>query len=88
MLRVLGGADATLWLVQHQVTRGAARLEQLVVQLDTAEFTYLGQRVADHHALHPHTALRQHQANLLAVVAGQVGEETVEAHWNRSVGSG
>ncbi|SPO57208.1 protein of unknown function [Pseudomonas sp. JV551A1] len=88
VLRVLSGADAACGLVQHQVARRAACLQQLVVQLHAAEFAHFGQWVADNLAIHPHTALREHEPDLLTVVAGQVGEETVEAHDRRSVGSG
>jgi hypothetical protein len=41
VLRVAGGADAAHGLVQHQVARRAAGLQQLLVQLDAAELTYL-----------------------------------------------
>ena len=55
VLRIAGGADAAHGLVQHQVARRAAGLQQLLVHLDTAELATLVQRVGGDQAIHAHT---------------------------------
>ncbi|MNN10722.1 hypothetical protein D3C81_1236530 [compost metagenome] len=80
MLGVLRGADASGRFVEHQVACWAPCLQQLLIHFDAAELTYFRQRVGRHFAIDPHAALHQQQANMLTVVAGQVGKKTVEAH--------
>ncbi|MNH31110.1 hypothetical protein D3C79_914450 [compost metagenome] len=88
MLRVERGTDVPGWLVEHQVARWPPGLQQLLIHFDAAELTHRGQRVGRDDAIDPHTALHQQQANLLAVVTGQVGKETVKAHGEQGRRSG
>ncbi|MNQ77506.1 hypothetical protein D3C85_923760 [compost metagenome] len=80
MLWVDRGTDAAHGLVQHEVARRAALLQDYTVALDTAELAHLDVRVTDDLAVDPHTPFHQQQAHLLAVETGQVAEETVDTH--------
>ncbi|MNN08999.1 hypothetical protein D3C81_1218680 [compost metagenome] len=80
VLGIRGGAHATRWLVQHEIARRLAGLQQFAVQLHPAEFAHLVAGVTDFIAIYPHTAFRQGTAGVLAVEVRQIGEETVEAH--------
>ncbi|MNG09437.1 hypothetical protein D3C84_928560 [compost metagenome] len=59
VLRVLGGANAALGFVQHQITRCASVLKHLIIDLDAAEFAHFQARVTDAIAVHTHPSLGQ-----------------------------
>src|SRR5690606_30917064 len=75
-----GGADHPGRLVQQEIARRAARLEQPIVQFDAMELTDLAAAVGFHLAVHPHAPAEQQQAYILAAVSRQIAEEAVEAH--------
>ncbi|GGU66619.1 hypothetical protein GCM10009504_24400 [Pseudomonas laurentiana] len=77
------GADATRGLVQHEVAQWSAGLHKLIIDFDSAELAHIMPRFGDRDAIDTYAALCQQQANVLTVVAGQVTEETVEAHGAR-----
>lgn len=88
VLRVAGGADAAGRFVQHEVAGRFTDLQHFVVDFHAAELKHLGVRIADDSSVDPDALFHQQQAYLLAVEAGQVAEETVNAHGQGSVGKG
>lgn len=88
VLRIGGGADASRWFVQHEVTSGLAHLQHFVVEHDVAEFTNVVQRVLDRQPIDLQPAGEQREAHVLATEAGEVAEEAVEAHWQIGVQRG
>jgi hypothetical protein len=66
--------------VQHEIASWASRLDYLIVDLDLAEFAHGVQAVDDDGAIDPYTALDQQQAYVLAIEAGQVAQQAIEAH--------
>ncbi|MCY1380752.1 hypothetical protein D9M69_686000 [compost metagenome] len=54
VLRMLGGADVAGRLVEHEVARRLAGLEQAFVQFHPAELAHLAATIGDASAIHPH----------------------------------
>ena len=77
MFRVVGGADAAGWFVQHEVPRRFTGLQGLPVEFDAIERTHFIMRVADDLPIHLNALFDQQQANLLAVQLRQIAQETV-----------
>lgn len=86
MLRIPGGAYATLWLVQHEVPGRFSGLQDVLIQLDTAECIDFVARIADDLPIDLDALLNHEQANLLAVELGQVAQKTVYTHSDQSQG--
>jgi hypothetical protein len=62
------------------VAKRLAGLQHVLVDLDAAELTDFGMRVAGDFSVNPNALFYQQQAHLLTVEAGQVAEEAVDAH--------
>ena len=77
MFRILGGAYTSGWLVQHEVTRRFACLQDLPVELNLAECPDFVTWIADNLPINLDALLYQEQAYLLAVELGAVAQKTV-----------
>ncbi|MCY1351929.1 hypothetical protein D9M69_382090 [compost metagenome] len=80
MLRVLGGADVTGRLVEHEIARRLAGLEHALVQFHTIELADFDAAVSDRLAVHPDPTGGQQQARVEAAEFGEIAQESIKAH--------